>query len=43
MEFGELLKHWIDDWSDDENADRADWSKNGNEGGDVNVSGIIML
>ena len=43
MEFGELLKDWIDDWSDDENSDGGDRSENGNEGDDVNVSGIIML
>ena len=44
MEFGdELLKDWIDDWSDDENSNHGDWSENGNEGEDVNVSGIIML
>ena len=25
MEFGELMKDWIEDWSDDENSDRGDW------------------
>ena len=40
MEFGELMKDWIEDWSDDENSDR---SENGNEWDDLNVSGIVML
>ena len=43
MEFGELMKDWIEDWSDDENSDRGDRSKNGNEWDDLNVSGIVML
>ena len=43
MKFGELLKDWIDDWSDGENSDRGDLSENGNEWEDLNVSGIIML
>ena len=43
MEFGELMKDWIEDWSDDENSDRGDRSENGNVLEDLNVSGIIML
>ena len=43
MEFGELMKDWIEDWSDDENSDREDRSENGNEWDDLNVSGIVML
>ena len=43
MEFGELMKDWIEDWSDDENSDRGDRSENGNEWDDLNVSGIVML
>ena len=43
MEFGELMKDWIEDWSDDENSDRGDSSENGNVLEDLNVSGIIML
>ena len=43
MEFGELTKGWIEDWSDDENSDCEDWSENGDEWEDLNVSGIIML
>ena len=43
MEFGELMKDWIEDWSDDENSDRGDWSENGDEWEDLIVSGIIML
>ena len=42
VEFGELLKDWIEDWSDDEDSVNRDWSGNGNnEGGNINVSGII--
>ena len=43
MEFGELMKDWIEDWSDDENSDREDRSENGNKWDDLNVSGITML
>ena len=43
MEFGELMKDWIEDSSDDENPDLEDRSENGNEWDDLNVSGIIML
>ena len=43
MEFGELMKDWIEDWSDDENSNREDRSENGNEWDDLNVSGIVML
>ena len=43
MDFGELIKDQIEDWSDDENLDREDRSENGNEWEDFNVSGIIML
>ena len=43
MEFGELMKDWIEDWSDDENWDCGDRSENGNVLEDLNVSGIIML
>ncbi|XP_073367556.1 protein FAR1-RELATED SEQUENCE 5-like [Aegilops tauschii subsp. strangulata] len=37
MEFGELMKDWIEDWSDDENSDREDRSENGNEWDDLNI------
>ncbi|XP_037409313.1 uncharacterized protein LOC119271684 [Triticum dicoccoides] len=37
MEFGELMKDWIEDWSDDENLDREDRSENGNEWDDLNI------
>nr|XP_040248462.1 protein FAR1-RELATED SEQUENCE 5-like [Aegilops tauschii subsp. strangulata] len=37
MEFGELIKDWIEDWSDDENSDRGNWSENGNEWEDLNM------
>ncbi|KAM3253726.1 hypothetical protein ACQJBY_047677 [Aegilops geniculata] len=37
MEFGELMKDWIEDWSDDENSDREDRSENGNEWDDLNM------
>ena len=43
MEYGELMKDWIEDLSDDENSDREDLSENGNEWDDLNVSGIVML
>ena len=43
MEFGELMKDWIEDWSDDENSDLGNQSKNGNQWEDLNVSGITML
>ena len=43
MEFGELMKDWIEYWSDDENSDCEDRSENGNEWDDLNVSGIVML
>ena len=43
MEFGELMKDQIEDWSDDENSDREGRSENGNEWDDLNVSGIVML
>ena len=43
MEFGELMKDWIEDLSDDENSDREDQSENGNAWNDLNVSGIVML
>ena len=43
MEFGELMKDWIEDWSDDENSDLGDQSENGNEWEEFNVSGLIML
>ena len=43
MEFGELMKDWIEDWSHDENSDLGDQSENGNEWDDLNVSGIVML
>ncbi|XP_040256707.1 protein FAR1-RELATED SEQUENCE 5-like [Aegilops tauschii subsp. strangulata] len=36
MEFGELMKNWIEDWSDDENSDCEDRSENGNEWDDLN-------
>nr|XP_045089503.1 protein FAR1-RELATED SEQUENCE 11-like [Aegilops tauschii subsp. strangulata] len=36
MEFGELMKDWIEDWSDDENSDRGDRSENGNVLEDLN-------
>nr|XP_020182161.1 protein FAR1-RELATED SEQUENCE 5-like [Aegilops tauschii subsp. strangulata] len=36
MEFGELMKDCIEDWSDDENSDREDRSENGNEWDDLN-------
>nr|XP_045090201.1 nucleolar transcription factor 1-A-like [Aegilops tauschii subsp. strangulata] len=36
MEFGELMKDWIEDWSDDENSDRGDSSENGNALEDLN-------
>lgn len=42
-EFGDLLKDWIEDWSDDGDSINGDWSENVNEGGDVNVSGIVLL
>ena len=42
LQFGELLKDWIDDWSDEENSEHGDWPKNANKGEDVNVSVIIM-
>ncbi|KAI4967206.1 hypothetical protein ZWY2020_029502 [Hordeum vulgare] len=37
LEFGELLKDWIDDWSVDENSNRGDCSENRNKGKDVNM------
>ncbi|XP_073362439.1 protein FAR1-RELATED SEQUENCE 11-like [Aegilops tauschii subsp. strangulata] len=37
MEFGELMKDWIEDWSDDENSDHEDRSENGNEWDDLNI------
>nr|XP_045090126.1 protein FAR1-RELATED SEQUENCE 5-like [Aegilops tauschii subsp. strangulata] len=37
MEFGELMKDWIEDWSDDENSDRGDRSENGNILEDLNI------
>ena len=43
MEYGELMKDWIEYWSDDENSDCEDRSENGNEWDDLNVSGIVML
>ena len=43
MEFGELMKDWIEDWSDDENSDLGDKLENGNKWEDFNRSGIIML
>ena len=43
MEIGELMKDWIEDWLDDENSDHGDWSENGNEREDFNVSGITVL
>nr|XP_040246042.1 protein FAR1-RELATED SEQUENCE 5-like [Aegilops tauschii subsp. strangulata] len=36
MEFGELVKDWIEDWLDDENSDREDRLENGNEWDDLN-------
>ncbi|XP_020156787.1 protein FAR1-RELATED SEQUENCE 5-like [Aegilops tauschii subsp. strangulata] len=38
LEFGELLKDWIDDWLDEENSEHGDWPENANEGEDVNVT-----
>ena len=43
MEFGELMKEWIEDWSDDENSDHEDRWENRDEWDDLNVSGIVML
>ena len=43
MEFGELMKDQIEEWSDDENLDHEDRSENGNEWDDLNVSGIVIL
>ena len=42
VEFGELLKDWIEDWSDGEDSVHGEWPWNGNKGEDINVSGIIM-
>ena len=43
MEFGELVKDWIEDWSDDKNSDLGDQSDNGNEWEYFNEIGNIML
>ena len=43
MEFGELMKDRIEDWSNDENSNRGDWSENGDEWEDLDESGIILL
>jgi len=43
MEFGELMKDWIEDWSDDDNSDLGNQSENGNKWEDFNVSGTTML
>jgi hypothetical protein len=43
IEFGDLLKDYIEDWSDDEDSVPGDLAENGNEGEATNVSGFIMF
>ena len=38
LQFGELLKEFIEDWSDDEDSVYRDSSENVNQGEDINVS-----
>jgi hypothetical protein len=43
IEFGDLLKDYIEDWSDDEDSAPEDLAENGNEGKATNVSGFVMF
>ena len=43
LQFGELLKDFIEDWSDDEDSVYGDSSENVNQGEDIDVSAFMMV